>query len=132
MLETAYLRSKPEEARTRLIKRNLDADALLSKAAELDEHRRSTQNILDARLAEMNDQSRTIGELMKAGKNETRSTPFLLNTALAIIVLRASLGKGYMPLGGMHSGSTLNHQRFHEFNLPSGLLLPLVMKLPML
>ena len=68
MLETAYLRSKPEEARTRLIKRNLDADALLSKAAELDEHRRSTQNILDARLAEMNDQSRTIGELMKAGK----------------------------------------------------------------
>ncbi|MBX2983509.1 MAG: serine--tRNA ligase [Flavobacteriales bacterium] len=68
MLETAYLRSKPEEARTRLTKRNLDADALLSKAAELDEHRRSTQNILDARLAEMNDQSRTIGELMKAGK----------------------------------------------------------------
>ncbi|MCB0758456.1 MAG: hypothetical protein KDC01_08360 [Flavobacteriales bacterium] len=51
-----------------MAKRNLDADALLSKAAELDEHRRSTQHMLDAKLAEMNDQSRTIGELMKAGK----------------------------------------------------------------
>ncbi len=70
MLETAYLRSKPDEARARLAKRNLDADALLSKAAELDEHRRSTQNMLDAKLAEMNDQSRTIGELMKAGKKD--------------------------------------------------------------
>lgn len=70
MLETAYLRSKPEEARTRLAKRNLDAEALLAKAAELDDHRRSTQNTLDAKLAEMHDQSRTIGELMRTGKKE--------------------------------------------------------------
>lgn len=70
MLETAYLRSNPEEARARLAKRNLDAHALLAKAAALDEHRRSTQNALDAKLAEMNDQSRTIGELMRTGKKE--------------------------------------------------------------
>ncbi|MGV9011429.1 MAG: serine--tRNA ligase [Flavobacteriales bacterium] len=70
MLETAYLRTKPDEARIRLAKRNIDANVLLSKAAALDEHRRSTQNVLDAKLAEMNDQSRTIGELMKAGKKD--------------------------------------------------------------
>lgn len=68
MLETAYLRSHPEEARKRLGKRNVDADALLAEADRLDEQRRSTQNALDAKQAEMNAQARTIGELMKAGK----------------------------------------------------------------
>ncbi len=68
MLETAYLRSKPEEARARLGKRNVDANALLAKADELDEHRRHNQNTLDARLAEMNNLARSIGELLKAGK----------------------------------------------------------------
>lgn len=68
MLETAYLRNHPEEARKRLAKRNVDADALLAKADELDERRRNTQNSLDAKQAEMNAQARTIGELMKAGK----------------------------------------------------------------
>src|SRR5690606_1885095 len=70
MLETAYLRTQADEARNRLSKRNLDAEGLIARAAELDEHRRSTQHTLDAKLAEMNDQSRTIGELMKAGKKE--------------------------------------------------------------
>jgi len=70
MLEAAFLRENPEEARTRLAKRNLDAASLLAKAAGLDEHRRSTQNTLDAKLAEMNEQSRAIGELMKAGKKD--------------------------------------------------------------
>jgi seryl-tRNA synthetase len=70
MLEAAFLREHPEEARTRLAKRNLDAEGLLAKATGLDEHRRSTQNMLDAKLAEMNEQSRAIGELMKAGKKD--------------------------------------------------------------
>lgn len=70
MLDTAYLRSRPDEARARLAKRNLDAEALLAKAAELDEHRRSTQNTLDDRLAEMNGLARSIGELMKAGNKD--------------------------------------------------------------
>ena len=74
MLETAYLRNHPDEARKRLAKRNIDADVLLAKAAELDEHRRSTQNTLDAKLAEMNEQARTIGELMKAGKKDEAET----------------------------------------------------------
>lgn len=68
MLETAFLRNRPEEALKRLSKRNIDGEKLLAKAAELDEKRRSTQNTLDAMLAEMNDHARSIGELMKAGK----------------------------------------------------------------
>lgn len=68
MLDTAYLRNHPEEALNRLSKRNIDAQGLLAKAAGLDEKRRSTQNALDAMLAEMNDHARSIGELMKAGK----------------------------------------------------------------
>lgn len=70
MLETAYLRNHPEEARTRLAKRNIDASGLLAKASELDELRRGTQQQLDAELAAMNEQARVIGDLMKAGKRE--------------------------------------------------------------
>lgn len=70
MLETAYLRNHPDEARKRLGKRNIDVEGLLAKATVLDEHRRGTQQKLDAELAAMNDQARAIGELMKAGKRE--------------------------------------------------------------
>ena len=70
MLETAYLRNHPDEARTRLAKRNIDVEGPLAKAAALDEQRRGTQQQLDAELAAMNEQARTIGELMKAGKRE--------------------------------------------------------------
>ncbi len=74
MLETAYLRNHPDEARTRLAKRNLDATGLLAKAAALDDQRRGTQQKLDAELAAMNEQARIIGELMKAGKREEAET----------------------------------------------------------
>lgn len=70
MLETAYLRNHPDEARKRLAKRNIDAAGLLAKASELDEQRRGTQQQLDTELAAMNEQARVIGELMKAGKRE--------------------------------------------------------------
>lgn len=70
MLETAYLRNHPDEARKRLAKRNIDAAGLLAEASELDEQRRGTQQQLDAELAAMNEQARVIGELMKAGKRE--------------------------------------------------------------
>ncbi|MCC6838568.1 MAG: serine--tRNA ligase [Flavobacteriales bacterium] len=70
MLETAFLRNHPEEARKRLGKRNIDVEGLLGKAATLDEHRRGTQQKLDTELAAMNEQARVIGELMKTGKRE--------------------------------------------------------------
>ena len=67
MLELTFLREHRDEAEQRLNKRNIDAKALLDTARELDEVRRTTQTELDARLAEMNGLSRTIGELMKSG-----------------------------------------------------------------
>jgi len=70
MLELPFLRAQREEAEERLAKRNIDAKALVGRALELDEQRRSVQGDLDARQAELNALSRTIGDLMKAGNKE--------------------------------------------------------------
>jgi len=70
MLESIYLREHREEAEQRLTKRNIDAKALLDTARDLDDVRRNTQQDLDARLAELNLLSRTIGDLMKSGKKD--------------------------------------------------------------
>ena len=70
MLELSFLREHREEAEARLTKRNINATELLDQAAALDERRRATQSELDARQADLNALSRTIGELMKAGKKE--------------------------------------------------------------
>ena len=74
MLELSFLREHREEAEERLAKRNIDAKSLLDQAATLDEKRRSTQQELDARLADLNNLSRTIGELMKGGKKDEAGT----------------------------------------------------------
>ena len=70
MLELPYLREHRAEAEQRLAKRNIDAKSLLDRALELDEVRRATQGELDARLADLNNLSRSIGDLMKSGKKE--------------------------------------------------------------
>lgn len=70
MLELSYLRELRDEAITRLKKRNIDAQTLLDKAVELDAKRRSTQNTLDSKQSELNEMSRSIGELMKGGKKD--------------------------------------------------------------
>ncbi|MBK6830382.1 MAG: serine--tRNA ligase [Flavobacteriales bacterium] len=70
MLELSFLREHREEAEQRLAKRNIDAKGLLDRASELDEVRRNTQTELDGRQAELNALSRSVGELMKAGKKE--------------------------------------------------------------
>ncbi len=70
MLETTYLREQLDEAIARLSKRNIDAKGLLMRAVELDAARRSRQNALDAKQAELNTLSRSIGELMKGGRKE--------------------------------------------------------------
>lgn len=85
MLEPNLLRTDLDGLRERLAKRNIDAQALLSRAVELDEHRRATQAQLDNKLAEMNGLSRTIGDLMKAGKKDeaeaARATTLVLKGA---------------------------------------------------
>jgi seryl-tRNA synthetase len=70
MLELNYLRENREEAEQRLAKRNIDAKAALDKVRELDDTRRATQTELDGRQAELNSISKSVGELMKAGKKE--------------------------------------------------------------
>lgn len=89
MLELTFLREHRDEAEQRLNKRNIDAKALLDTARELDEVRRTTQTELDARLAEMNGLSRTIGELMKGGKKDeaeaTRARTTELKAATAAL-----------------------------------------------
>jgi len=70
MLELPFLRDHRDQAEKRLGKRNIDAAELLATALKLDEERRSTQGELDARLADLNGLSRTIGDLMKAGRKD--------------------------------------------------------------
>ncbi|MCB9165848.1 MAG: serine--tRNA ligase [Flavobacteriales bacterium] len=62
------MRNHRAAAETRLAKRPIDAKAFLDQAAEMDEVRRTIQAELDAKQAEMNTMSRSIGELMKAGR----------------------------------------------------------------
>ncbi len=82
MLELPFLRANRDEAEQRLGKRNIDAKALLDRALELDEQRRATQTELDGQLAELNGLSRTIGELMKAGKKDEAEAAKARTTAL--------------------------------------------------
>ena len=82
MLELTFLREHREEAEQRLSKRNIDAKVLLETARDLDELRRATQTELDARLAEMNALSRTIGELMKSGRKDEAETARARTTEL--------------------------------------------------
>ncbi|MBK9175043.1 MAG: serine--tRNA ligase [Flavobacteriales bacterium] len=70
MLELNFLREHREEAEQRLAKRNIDAKALLDRCRELDDLRRATQTELDGRQSELNTLSRSVGELMKAGKKD--------------------------------------------------------------
>lgn len=71
MLELSYLRNSRNEAIERLEKRMMpDAAAMVDKAISLDEVRRATKSQLDAKQAEMNTLSRSIGQLMKDGKRD--------------------------------------------------------------
>lgn len=82
MLELPFLRNHRQEAHERLQKRHIDAQGLLDKALELDEQRRSTQAELDTLLAEANNLSRTIGDLMKAGKRDEAEAAKVRTTEL--------------------------------------------------
>jgi seryl-tRNA synthetase len=82
MLELNFLRDHRAEAEQRLAKRNIDVTSLLDTARVLDDRRRTTQTDLDTRLADLNGLSRTIGDLMKAGKKEEAETARAKTTEL--------------------------------------------------
>lgn len=68
MLELSYIRENTAEVIQRLSVKNIDAAGTLEKIIELDARRRETQRDLDDSLAEANNISREVGNLMKAGK----------------------------------------------------------------
>lgn len=70
MLLLQTLREEKEKVLLGLKKRNFPNPELVDQAIEADAERRKIQSRLDAFLAEVNQQSRQIGELMKSGKKE--------------------------------------------------------------
>lgn len=70
MLQLTAIRENRDLVIERLKVKNFDADAIIGKIYELDGDRRKTQNEADNLLAESNQLSRQVGELMKAGKKD--------------------------------------------------------------
>lgn len=68
MLQVALIKENLEAYVTQLRKRNIDAQPLLEQVLALDEKRRSTQTLLDEKLAESNSLSKQIGMLFKSGE----------------------------------------------------------------
>ncbi len=68
MLVLQVIRENKEAIAIALKKRNLDADALLSRVIDLDEKRRAIQTEMDSTLAQLNALSKEIGTLYKTGQ----------------------------------------------------------------
>jgi len=69
MLTLQTLREQPQQIISGLGKRNFkDAESLVTQVLEIDKSRRETQNTLDTIKANLNTDSKKIGELMKTGK----------------------------------------------------------------
>lgn len=74
MLTLQTLREHPQQVISGLAKRNFkDAESLVTQVLEIDKSRRETQNTLDTIKANLNIDSKKIGELMKNGKAEEAS-----------------------------------------------------------
>jgi len=70
MLTIKVITENPEAVIKGLTRKHFDAKEIIEKVIELDKTRRNTQNVLDANLAELNNISKTIGQLMKEGAKE--------------------------------------------------------------
>ena len=71
MLQLQMLRDQTENAIAGLQKRNLkDAESLVKQVIELDKKRRDAQQSLDLAKAQINSDSKKVGDLMKQGKSE--------------------------------------------------------------
>jgi len=74
MLTLKVITENPEEVINRLKKKHFDATEIIGQIIELDKVRRSSQTTLDANLADLNQLSKSIGQLMKEGKKEEAET----------------------------------------------------------
>jgi len=70
MLQTAYIRENKALIIERYQKRNFDGEEIINQILKLDDDRKSTQQELDAQLAEGNRLAKEIGGLFKEGKQE--------------------------------------------------------------
>jgi len=70
MLTLKVITENPEAVIEGLARKHFDAKELITTVIELDKTRRNTQVVLDANLAELNNISKSIGQLMKEGKKE--------------------------------------------------------------
>ncbi len=71
MLQLQVVRDQKDSVIAGLLKRNLkDAETLVSQAIKLDKERRDTQQEMDLAKAQVNSDSKVIGDLMKQGKQE--------------------------------------------------------------
>tara|TARA_R110002073_G_scaffold221808_4_gene382000 strand:- start:22523 stop:23794 length:1272 start_codon:yes stop_codon:yes gene_type:complete len=68
MLQVPFIRENQDLVITRLAKRNIDANEMITEVIALDENRRALQAQLDNTLAESNTLSKEIGMLYKSGK----------------------------------------------------------------
>jgi seryl-tRNA synthetase len=74
MLTLAQIRENTGEVIRRLRKRNLDAQKTIEDLLTLDSNRRILQNNLDGKQAELNNTSKTIGDLIKSNRKEEAET----------------------------------------------------------
>jgi seryl-tRNA synthetase len=68
MLTLNVIRENTAEVISRLKKKHFDATAIVSQILEIDKNRRSIQNSLDGKQAEMNTLAKSIGELIKSNR----------------------------------------------------------------
>lgn len=74
MLILKAINDNPEEIIRKLAKKHFDAKAIIADIIETDTKRRTTQAKYEANLSELNQLSKSIGQLMKDGKKEEAET----------------------------------------------------------
>ena len=70
MLTLKVITENTDEVIQRLARKHYDAKEIIAKVIETDKKRKNTQTRLDANLAELNQLSKSVGQLMKEGKKE--------------------------------------------------------------
>ncbi len=70
MLTLKFITENTDEVVKRLAKKHFDGKQIISQVIEIDRVRKSSQTQLDANLAQLNQLSKSIGQLMQAGKKE--------------------------------------------------------------
>ena len=74
MLTLKFITDNKEEVIKRLAKKHFDAKEIIEQVLETDKIRKNSQTTLDANQANLNQLSKSIGQLMKDGNKEEAET----------------------------------------------------------